>query len=65
MSERMVEIWDRVFFDEQGRATRWLRSWNKGESWKEIDCSIYPDGRPPFIRMYEDKAAWIEQHILR
>lgn len=61
MSETHVEVWDRIYFDEQGQPLRWMRSWNKGQSWKEIDCSIFPDGKPPFIRLQTDDAAWIEQ----
>jgi hypothetical protein len=61
MSE-MVEMWDRGYFDEQGHATLWLRSWNKGESWREVDCSIFPDKKPPFVKVSSGNAAWIEQH---
>lgn len=56
-----VELWDRVFFDDKGEATRWLRSWNKGASWLEVDCSIFPNSRPPFLRLRSDGMAWIEQ----
>ncbi|SRR6266446_1825565 len=56
-----VELWDRVYFDENSEAVRWERSLNKGESWKEVDCSIFPNGKPPFVKMRNDNAAWIEQ----
>ena len=60
--EGYVEVWDRVYFDENNEAVRWMRSWDKGESWREVDCSIYPDGKPPFIRLIHGNVAYIENH---
>lgn len=58
-----VEVWDRIYFDEKGEATRWERSLNKGQSWLEIDCSIF-GGKPPFIKMNPDNSiGWIEQRF--
>ena len=59
--EGYVKVWDRIYFNENNEAVRWMRSWDKGESWHEVDCSIFPSGKPPFVRMGNYDAAWIEQ----
>ena len=43
-----VTILEKVTFDADGART-WLRSLDDGKTWERIDCSMYPDGRPPFV----------------
>jgi hypothetical protein len=43
-----ISVLEKVIFDN-GQPVKWLRSWDKGQSWQEVDCSMLPDGRPLFV----------------
>jgi hypothetical protein len=43
-----VSVLEKVLLDN-GQPVKWLRSWDEGKSWEEVDCSAFPEGRPPFI----------------
>lgn len=44
-----IEVLDRIYFDAEGQPSRWSR-WMNGQ-WKDVDCSMFPGGRPPFVQM--------------
>jgi len=43
-----VSVLEKVLLDN-GQPVKWLRSWDDGKTWEEVDCSAFPEGRPPFI----------------
>lgn len=51
MSER-AEVWERIYLDSKGQPTRMIRSTDKGKTWEPVDCSAYPEGKPPFIFLH-------------
>ena len=54
MSET-VEVLERVYFDRDGKPTKWVRSFDGGQSWEAMNCSAYPESRPPFLLISTEK----------
>lgn len=53
MATDYITILEKITYEE-GKAVGWFRSFDEGKTWEQLDCSMYPGGRPPFIILNAD-----------
>jgi hypothetical protein len=60
-----VSVLEKITFDADGKPEEWFWSRDDGKTWETIDCSMYPDGRPPFVIFNQSPklAYMMQQHF--